>query len=243
MKNVSSITLSSETTIRYLVVIAILLLAANILAIFMRHFTNHDHVFGLVAYFNFDSEMNPSTLFSTCLFLINSALFQVVYAVQCKDSNPQRIWIFLSCLFCFLALDEFSSLHERLIFPVQNALNTSGYLYFAWVIPYGIATFALAIFFVPVFNQLNRRNKIGFSLSAITYISGAIGFEMIGGKYLETISQTTKKIDLTYDLITTMEESLEIVGLILLVYTLISMVEISCGGFNIRIGRPRKVKG
>gem|GEM_PF-3312206 len=84
--------------------------------------------------------------------------------------------------------------------------------------------------------------KIGFNLSASTYILGAIGCEMIGGEYLETLILSNRKIDLTYHLITTMEESLEIVGLIILTYTLISMIENICGEFYIRIGCCHKVK-
>lgn len=232
----TSVTVCPTDAARYLVVIGLILLAANMMAIFMRHFTDHNHVFGLVAYFNFDSEMNPSTLFSTCLFLINALLFELVYLAQCKYFSPERFWVFLSGLFVFLALDEFCAFHEHLILPLQDLLNAGGYLYFAWVIPYGFATFVLALFFMPVLKSLDQPIKIGFSLSAATYILGAIGFEMIGGNYLESLTLSHQKRNLTYDLMVTMEESLEMIGLILLTYTLISLIERLCGEFNIKIG-------
>jgi len=240
MNNGANINISTRTAIRYLAIIAIFLLGAHMIGLVFKFFLGHDHVFGLVCYFNFDNEMNPPTLFSTGLFLINAVLFLMIWKAEIDGSfNPKRWWVFLAGLFCFLALDEFSSLHERLIFPIKHALGIGGYFNFAWVIPYGIATIILGIFIRPFIRSLDRHSQLWLTLSALTYVAGAIGLEMIGGNYLESLALAGKKSDLIYALIVTLEESLEITGLIMLSYTLLSIIQHVHGGFKILVNVPR----
>jgi len=52
-------------------------------------------------------------------------------------------------------------------------------------------------------------------LSAGLYLSGAIGFEMLGGKSFEV-----NGLSFTYRVLYTMEETLEMIGLAVFIYTL-----------------------
>ena len=54
-------------------------------------------------------------------------------------------------------------------------------------------------------------------MSAIIYIGGAIGIEMIGGYYMSK----HQALDFNYMLITSIEETLEIIGIIVLIDTLL----------------------
>ena len=227
-----TVTLHPRNVASFLGAIALFLLVAHLIGLLMKHIIGHDYVYGLVPFFDLDTERNAPNFFSTCLFLINAALFLSVWKAKRVTSEPQRIWLFLSGLFCFLAIDEFFWLHERLVQPVRFALDTSGFFYFAWIIPYGIAVVLLSIFVIPVLWRMDRRIRFLFGLSAATYIAGAVGFEMIGGKYFEMMNGGG---DIVYGLIITFEESLEMVGLIMLVYTLLSLVQSKYGGFLILI--------
>jgi hypothetical protein len=66
----------------------------------------------------------------------------------------------------------------------------------------------------PFFRRLEPEVRHRFATSAVVYLSGAIGMELIGGWVFESLAEQR---NLTYDLITSVEETLEFVGLILLV--------------------------
>src|SRR5690606_19747598 len=73
----------------------------------------------------------------------------------------------------------------------------------------------LAVWPGPKLWRLGRRFRLLFGLSAAVFLSGAIGVEMLGGRYYEANDET---FDLTYRLYQTAEEILEFTGLILLIY-------------------------
>jgi hypothetical protein len=196
----------------------------------MKFVLGHGRVFGLVPLFDFDEENNAPTLFTTCLFLINAILFLGLWKVERITSKPQKLWILFSAIFCFLAIDESCMLHERLIFPLRSLLNTSGFFLFAWIIPYGIAVILLAIFGIPILWRIERRIRFWFVISAVIFITGAIGFEMIGGKYLEMMDMEVGERDIVYGLITTFEESLEMIGLIVFTFALLLLIQVKCEG-------------
>src|SRR5690606_2124325 len=104
------------------------------------------------------------------------------------------------------AVDEFAIIHERLIKPVREALGTGGLLYFAWIIPYLVAVFALAVLVGPTLWRLGGRFRLLFGLSAGLFLAGAVGVEMLGGRHYEARSGD---VDLTYRLYQTVEECLE----------------------------------
>jgi hypothetical protein len=54
-------------------------------------------------------------------------------------------------------------------------------------------------------------------VAAILYIGGAIGVELIGGRYAELHGEE----NWTYSMITTVEESLEMAGLIVFIWALL----------------------
>jgi hypothetical protein len=127
----------------------------------------------------------------------------------------------LGIIFLFLAVDETISVHERLIVPIRTALDTSGVLYFAWVIPYGIA---LAIFLIPTIKNLftlPKRIRLMFVAAGTIYISGAIGMELIGGRHYELYGPKNH----LYFLITSIEEILEMSGIVIFIHALLTYIK------------------
>ncbi|MDV2991298.1 MAG: hypothetical protein N4J56_000952 [Chroococcidiopsis sp. SAG 2025] len=89
----------------------------------------------------------------------------------------------LSVIFLFLAIDEFASLHEKLIEPIHSKLNTSGF-YFAWVIPGAAFTFVCLLIFTRFLGHLPTQTRRLFLLAGSLYVGGTLGMEMIGGTIL-----------------------------------------------------------
>lgn len=128
----------------------------------------------------------------------------------------------MSTVFLFLSFDEFFSIHERLTDPVRDGLDTGGLLYFAWVLPYAIGVIVLAALTAPLLLRLPWRHLQLLIVAGVIYVLGAVGMEMLGGRRYEIVEDTR---DSTYVTYTTIEEVLEVFGLIILIYALLRIIE------------------
>jgi hypothetical protein len=195
-----------------------LLLCANILGIISKYYFDHDHVYGLVGLFNFDTEKNIPTLYSSVALLFSSILLALIAFNSKKLNLPYIYWLMLSFIFLFLSIDEISSIHERLIIPVRETFKTSGFLYFAWVIPYGLALVVFIFAYSKFLFELPKRTMILFIISGAIFVSGAIGFEMVGGSQADLYGRN----NIIYSIIVTCEELLEMLGIAIFIYTLLT---------------------
>jgi len=217
-----SFSLSPKRVVCVLVGMFVFLLLAHGIGLVTTYGFGHDRVFGLVPLFNIALEQNVPTLFATLLLLFNGLLWFVLFRAGDTASQREYSWLILALVFCFLAVDEFAIIHERLVNRrVRTALGVDGYLFFAWVIPYAIGVAVLALLIVPAIWRLGWRYRFLLGASGLVYLGGAIGVEMIGGNYYQA---NQKQVDLNYRLLQTVEEFLEFSGLVILVYTLLDLI-------------------
>jgi len=197
----------------------------------------------LVHLFDMDSEGNIPALFSGTLFFINSLLFHLAWRAQGSAPGREPLWLVLCIVFLFLGIDEIGALHERLIRPLREALpGTGGGVFrFAWVIPYGVATIVIAILCLPVLRRLGVRLASLLALSSIVYVTGALGLEMVGGRYLEVSGQAALDRSPGYVILTTTEEALEMAGLVLCVYALLVLLQ-ERGGVTLSLQSDPKAR-
>jgi hypothetical protein len=192
--------------------------------------SGHDYLFGLVPLFDLDAEQNLPTLFSAALFLAGAVLSAILWTAGRVEGSAEIMWFILAGVFAFLGMDEFFAWHERLVSPIRSAFQTSGLLYFAWVIPYALTSIVLGLALVPLLRRIEPPVRNYLILSGVVYVVGAVGFEMLGGWYYEGLH--TKKTFMWVAL-TTLEELLEMIGLSLLVYALLVHIVARHGGFAI----------
>ncbi|MEF3075655.1 hypothetical protein V2P20_11535 [Methylobacter sp. Wu1] len=219
----NSISLNPVLIGRTLGILAFLLVAASLAGQLISYITGDDRLYGFVSLFNVDAEHNIPTFFTVFLLLSAALLLSVITLLE-RNRTASRVshWLILSCGFLLMAVDELVSIHERLIKPIRNLLGNGnlGVFYFAWVI-LGIALiFFLAWFFLKFWLRLPAKTRLTFFMAAVIYIGGSIGFEMIGGRYAEVHGLE----DLTYKMIATVEESLEMAGIILFIRGLLAYI-------------------
>ena len=161
---------------------------------------------------NMDRELNLPTLFSSSLLLISALLMQRLG----HNSNPDAAddWRLLSKIFIFLALDEALQIHEILIIPglrhqVHPALAST------WVVPYAALALIMLWRFRSFLGSIPRATATGLLRSGAVYVGGAIGMEMIGSFAVR--SSLIRLHSPWYGAITGLEETLELVGIILLI--------------------------
>ena len=221
---------------RLLWVLVILLVMAGFTSLMSRYYLGHDRLLGLVPLFDVDREASIPTLFSTLLMLIVAIILGLIAMVRKKEQRAAGLWFLLAFIFLFLAVDEFSSIHERLNRPVRELLDTSGVFLFAWVIPYALLVLVLSVVYGRFVLALPARVQRLVVLAFTVYIVGAIGFEMVGALYYET---NNERMDFNYGLITLCEEFMEMAGLVVFIYALLVYMETMHNGITIQIGVKR----
>lgn len=202
---------------------ALFLILASTLGQFIRIFTGHERVYGFIPLFYVDQEVNFPSFFSMFILLSASTLLTIIYVLEKKRfSTYVSYWGTLALGFLLMSIDEIISLHERLTWPIRKLFGAhhAGVFYNAWVIP-GISIVILAgVFFYKFLLHLPVNTRRTFLVSASIYLSGVIGMEMIGSIYAEMHGAS----DLTYLACVTIEESLEMFGVIIFIDGLLEYI-------------------
>jgi len=204
--------------------IFILFLLANFAGTLIDTVAYDPKIFRYTKKLYLDRETSIPTYFSSLLLLISSVLFALIARLkQLSNSSYKYHWILLSVIFLLMSVDETASLHEQLNKPMRLMFNPSGILLFAWVIVAIPLVILFLIAYLRFFFHLPRKTKILFALATGLYIGGAIGFELIGAGL---VSQSGFH-NLIYFIIAIIEESMEIVGLLFLIYALLDYMSSS----------------
>ena len=214
----------SAVAIRMFMVVA-LLLVANVVLQWIRYRTGHDYMFGLVRLFDVDEEANLPTLFSTLLLFSAGVLLALISrAEKAEGGRDSRRWAILSIVFLFLTVDEAAMLHELFNVPGQEILGrqSPGIFYYAWVIPYSVLVLALGAYFIGFFLRLPPAIRVRFIVAAALFIGGSIGLELIEGVQDKTYGEN----NMTYELLTTLEEGMEMAGVIVFIHALLQYVDL-----------------
>lgn len=195
-----------------LAAVATMLIAFSIFGQVMRW--NHGSEHHLIGVFDLDSEKNVPTLFSAFLLFAAAVTVAAVAKIE-SGSRWHRTWWALALGFLLMSFDETFPMHERLIEPVRGMLGADypPIFHFAWVIPGLVLLAVIAMSLRRFARALPRSTRSLFLLSATLYFGGAIGLEMVGGRYLALHGS-----DLNQSMIATLEESLEMYGSCLFVY-------------------------
>jgi hypothetical protein len=206
-----SLSVTPRLLLRYLLVCFGFLLAMNLLTVIFKTL-GHEYVKGFVPLFHFDAEQNIPTVYTVLLFLCAS--WQCFLAAKVRE-HRKGTWKMLGFVFIAIAIDEFAVIHERLITPVRDAFSTSGFFYYAWIIPYFFIVVFLFFILFGWLRDLPKDLRAGLLVSAFTYLSGAFVMEGFTGWYFTNFPGAS---NLSFYLLTTVEESLEILGITIFIY-------------------------
>lgn len=217
------INLNPRYVFNALLVLIILLIFANIFSIttklnYFLDYNNQDYVRVLSNLFDFNIEKNIPTMFSAFILLFSAGLLGLLGIKDKMNGTKYSPWFGLSAVFVFLSVDEMMELHEHLITVVKMFIPTSGILYYAWIIPYTIGVIILLLIYYKFLFRLPRKILYLIILSGFIFIFGAIIIESFGGWEHELHGDRT----LIYCSLYTVEETLEMLGVSLFIYTILS---------------------
>ena len=236
--NITVLRLSPQKVFKFFLHVIGVLIILNLLVLIAKYEFGHLKIYGLAALFTLDLEQNVPTWFSSFLILLSSMLLAVICLTpQSKADSSCFYWGSLAVLFLFLSIDEAASVHELLISPVKNFFNTSGFFYFAWVIPAMLLVLACAIIYWRFLLSLPRGIMLRMIVSAFIYVGGAVGMEMVSGAVRSYNGETEGTRSLTYEMVVILEESLEMIGMAFFIYTLLIYLASQKSGLSISADR------
>lgn len=236
-KNILTLNLQPDKVCKILLVIIMLLIFANILshsgAFILNEYHGGDYSGRL---FRLDEESNLPTFYSALSLGFCSLLLSVIaYKKRANNSRYTKHWKFLAVLFFIMAIDEIAMMHEILT-VLREPLNASGVFYFTWIIPAFIFLLVFSVAFISFLKALPKKIRTLFMLSGMIYVGGAIGVEMIGGYH----SQMYGENNFAYGMITTIEESLEMMGILVFIYSLLFYLQKYLEKINLSISFKNK---
>lgn len=130
------------------------------------------------------AELSVPTWFSAALLGMCGLVAWLIAGATRRSTTDGRMWLLLSVVLTAMSLDEVAGLHERTIQPLRAALDTSGLLHFAWVIPGAIAAAAFAVAMFPFWRRQPRRTRLGMLVAGCLFVGGAVGLEMVSGLFM-----------------------------------------------------------
>lgn len=210
------------------------LVLAHFGAVGYNQLVQNDFSGWLLRAFHLDVEGNVPSFFACGLWGLNAFLFFLAWQAQRREPERPWRWLALAGLFFFFAFDELTSLHEHLVPACRAAFGASGVFSCAWIIPYGLGILLLAAWMVPMVWKLPRPIRFWYLASALVFVGGSIGLEMLEGPYLEKHAR-----DLTYFCLMTLEETMEMAGLVGLTYASLLLLGQARGGMSIHLPGAR----
>lgn len=233
-----TINISPKWVSRFLLIVVAILAITSMTGQYLKYYTEYDSAFGLIPLFNMDKELSVPSIFSVLLLYSAAILLFVIAAIKWKQKAPHVWgWSVLTFGFIFLAFDEGATIHEKLMQPMHRLLGEEmpTYMYFPWVLPAIIGVVLIALFFLKFLIDLPKKSRIDFILSAVVYLGGALGFELVCAQYASMF----KLDNFGFNVLSTIEEVLEMVGMIMFIRSLFSYIEINFGKVQFTIGKPK----
>ena len=215
------ISIPAAGTFRLLTLSVIVLIVASFLGQAV-HLLADDYLTGtrtFAAFFDVDGEKNIPTYFASFALLSCSVLLAGIASFK-KSANSRFIlhWSALSIIFLLLSLDETVGFHELTIAPLRSALDAEGFLYYTWVVP-GIAfLFVFVLSYLRFFINLPADIRRLFLFAGVLYVAGAVGGELVSGRHADLYGTE----NMMYVTLVTIEEFLEMMGVLVFIYTLMS---------------------
>ena len=240
----ATLALSPRVVTSVLVAVLVVLLAAHAASQYARFALGMGSLRGLTSRVYLGAEASVPAWFTASLMLdASQLLFVIGYARRQVGAPDVWHWLVLAAIFILLSIDEAAEIHEAVSSAFTGVfawlaqgvggafvplLQKPGY---HWVVGGAMLAGGVGIAYLRFLWALPPRTSRGFVLAGVLYVAGAIGFELIGGSYSAQVGAD----NVVFVALMTIEESLEIIGLIVFVHVLLVHVQSQFGPIQIRL--------
>lgn len=166
--------------------------------------------------FNIDQEANVPTWFTAGVALYLAMMASMIASVIKSQGKSAWAWRGIGLMGIYIAMDEVAGFHELAIDPIRDNWEISPWLYQSWVIPAMVLVIVIAFVYIRFLWKLPMYAKVYLILGGLIYIAGAVGVESVGGFVL-----TTQGLNDWYVQLAHIEEFMEMMGLIIILYAIV----------------------
>jgi hypothetical protein len=178
-----------------------------------------DRVTGIARLFNLGGTANIPTWYKTSLLLFATVGLFAVFLLSRRQRDPYaRHWRDLGVIFLALSVDEVAVIHRGIGRAMTVMFETRGILFFGWVILATIFVILVVAVYAPFLRRLPVMPRYLFIGSGAVYVVGALVMKFVEGWYVTTVAQ----YDVLYITITAVRQLLQMVGVVVFVYALLS---------------------
>jgi len=176
-----------------------------------------------------DQKLNfPST--AKLLLMLGATLLFACIGLASPLRHARARWLGMSVIFGLVTLDEFTYMHQRLSDAMHDVAGTHGALRFAWVLVYLPLLAILAVVYLPFWRTLPTRLRYGLLIAAVLFAGGSGGIELVKGALYDD-----EHWSLSFGLIASLSDSLELIGLAILVAILLEHLATLTRGVDLRL--------
>lgn len=198
--------------------ITFILLTIHLVCVYAQFF--HQDTYPFAWMFYFDKRMNIPFFFSMGLLLAGAVLSYQVFISPLEDPSRRRFWNTLSILLGCVAIDKFFHLHNKArtaTAHITGIYDPSSPLYHIWTLPYVLFLLFILLRLRNSFGTLPAYTKRRMILAFALVAAGGLFLELAGVYYSRLHNGTS---DFRHILIKTMEELLQILGFLTVIFTL-----------------------
>ncbi len=208
-------TISARAVSRVIWLTVAVLIVATFAVQFIRDRSGRSTVVNLL---DSDQKLNFPSAMKIVLLISATVLFAVI-ALTVKDRWHRVRWYGMSAVFALLTVDEMTYMHQRLSDALHDMLETSGTLRFAWVLVYLPLLAALMVVYLPFWRRLANPLRTQLLVAAIGFAGGSGGIEFVKAELFDE-----HKWKLSFGLVASVSDSLELLGLAVLVTALLATI-------------------
>jgi hypothetical protein len=195
----------------------------------------------IAAKFDMDHELTVPAFYSSSALLFCAALAGVISSGGASGERGYRLrWRALAVLLVLIALDEATELHESITGPLVEAtgLNETTWAGRAWTLIYLPLAVGLGLVFWRFVWGLPPRTRASVITAGVVFVAGAGGGELIGTPLWRPDQEIPST---TYVVVSTIEELLEMLAVVILAYGLTTHLRDFIGPVTLGFRNPSRV--
>lgn len=221
-------TISARVVSRAIWFTVLVLIVATFVVQFIRNRSGRSTVVNLL---DSDQKLNfPSAM--KIVLLLSATLLFLLLAITVRDRWHRVRWYGISAVFALLTVDEMTYMHQRLSDALHDFLGTSGPLKFAWVLVYLPLLAVLTVVYLPFWRRLANPLRWQLLVAALGFAGGSGGIEFFKSELFDD-----RHWKLSFGLVASVSDSLELLGLAVLVTALVATLGRATSSVTVNVTR------
>jgi len=189
--------------------------------------------YALTRFFDADYKVNFPTGQKMLLLLVATILLLGCWTAARRARDPSATgWLLLALCTAFALVDETVYLHQSLAEELQHHFDFGGPLAYAWTVVYWPMAALASVFLLRNLRAMHARVRRLLLPGGILYVTGAILLEPVKSQLMERYGENSLQLKAA----AAVSDSLQLIGLTLLVCSLLTAASLLTPAFTLEFG-------